>query len=381
MRVHCVYLFTDNLLNGDINIGNVNTIFNVNCGINSSSDSYFGNLHAPNVYAGTSVNTTFLDTPNTTDTPYLWPYTTGQITIGTATIIEQYVCTASNHLANKGYVDSMAGANLLPLTNIWTGTSNTYNNKIVLNTIEANTVSACNLFNNATTNGIFIGTSITNGNIIIGNQSTAGSVGDVNLRTLGSLNLGNYAGIINMGTNMIGGNFNICNSSTFTGLISIAATTPTSGVNVIDIGSLSTNVIIDCRQLVINSARDIGITAGTAGSGFRILSNSEHNFARGISFTNSNMVADKIVYGSITTTSAIGGQNLIVQSHTFPNSFPVAPTTMTISIYKTNTSADIVPTVTAITTTGFTTSCRCITNGGVAANSYYIMYIVIGNAV
>ncbi len=202
--------------------------FNVNCPLNSISPIYCTELHAANAYITTSLNTTFLDTPNTTDTPYIFPLTTGTITIGSATapIIGQRVCTAPTHLANKQYVDSLIQTSLLGLTNIWTGVSNTFNNTIIGNTITATAISSIvNLFNNLTTGtlniatgittgALNIGTNITNGNIIIGNDNTIGATGNLSLRAKNVADIGAgsasvFIGIgsptINIGTSIVGG--------------------------------------------------------------------------------------------------------------------------------------------------------------------------------
>lgn len=64
---------------------------------------------------------------------YLFPTTTGvinfatsasQILFGSSTALTSaFVPTASNHLTNKQYVDSVVGSNLIPLNNTWTGTN------------------------------------------------------------------------------------------------------------------------------------------------------------------------------------------------------------------------------------------------------------------
>lgn len=68
---------------------------------------------------------------------YLFPTTTGVINFATSasqilfgsstTLVSSKVPTANNHLTNKQYVDSVVGANLIPLNNTWTGI-NTFSN-------------------------------------------------------------------------------------------------------------------------------------------------------------------------------------------------------------------------------------------------------------
>ena len=130
--------------------------------------------------------------------------TAGSINIGSNTvpITSPCLCTLPSHLANKQYVDSHLSGGILPLTNVWTGTSNTFTTPILGNTINAYDVGTqVNLFSNIT-NGLVIGSSITSGHIIIGNHDTPGSQSDVALRTLRNLQLGSSAAAINMGINM-----------------------------------------------------------------------------------------------------------------------------------------------------------------------------------
>ena len=158
--------------------------------------------------------------------------TAGTINIGSNTvpITSPCLCTLPSHLANKQYVDSHLSGGILPLTNVWTGASNTFNNKIIENTIEATAVDASvNLFNNVTTGtinigsniasyasgyGINIGVSQTNSSIIIGNNTGVAGLGELTLRTLGYLNLAKFASGIEMGTSMTTGSITIGSSTT-----------------------------------------------------------------------------------------------------------------------------------------------------------------------
>jgi hypothetical protein len=249
----------------DIHIGNSGITLFVDSGIASVSPIYCSELHATNVYASTSVNTTFLDTPFTTDIPYLWPFVSGAITIGSATspIIGTRVCTANNHLANKQYVDSIIPSSLLPLTNVWTGTSNTFNNKIVVTSVEAPspftnltvfgnsttsqidfapslTTGILNMGNNMSGGNINIGaTSIPVGNatIIIGNDST-GATNPLTLRTLGTLSLGSKSAVINIGETTTNGQISIGTGLT-TGSITMGGTAQTGAMNIRTTGALN----------------------------------------------------------------------------------------------------------------------------------------------
>ena len=208
----------------NIHIGNSAITLFVDSGIASVSPIYCSELHAANIYASTSINTTFLDTPFTTDTPYLWPFTTGAITIGSATtpIIGNYVCTANNHLANKQYVDSMLSSTLIG------------------NTITSTNVSATtNIYSNLTTGSINIGTGLTTGTLTLGGTAESG---DIVLRTTGTLNLGVSASAINLGTTASTSNIiQTANSSTIslnlgntmtTGAINMGGALTTGSINV-----------------------------------------------------------------------------------------------------------------------------------------------------
>ena len=237
-----------------IRIGNSGITLYIDSGIASTSPIYCSELHAANVYAGTSVNTTFLDTPNTTDTPYIYPFVTGAITIGSATspIIGTRVCTNPTELANKHYVDTaLSGASILGLTNIWTGASNTFNNNIILNTINATAVGATvNLYNNLTTGSLNIGTGIITGGSINMGTNTSGivNIGTNQLLSSDRVNIGNNTGgqgTMNLGSKTI----NIGLSSTS---IQIGNGMPAGGVG-INVGSSTNTTTINGATLNLGS--------------------------------------------------------------------------------------------------------------------------------
>ena len=269
----------------DIHIGNAGITLFVDSGIASVSPIYCSDLHTANVYASTSVNTTFLDTPFTSDTPYLWPFVSGQIQIGSATspIIGNYVCTANNHLANKQYVDSALPTSLLGLTNVWTGTSNTFNNKIITTTIEApsvftnvflypnNTTSSINIGSGLTTGILNLGDNMSGGNInigatsipvgnatiLIGNDST-GATNALTLRTLGTLNLGSKSATINIGDIATATTINIGTALT-TGAITMGGASQTGSINIRTTGVLNMGVVSSAISIGTSTCPSISI--------------------------------------------------------------------------------------------------------------------------
>lgn len=310
------------------------------------------------------------------------------VNINSSSIITGQLYSDYSELGNMTFtndtIDTLAPTSTISLfPALTTGTtiigSSTSTTKIGNFNISANKIgitspsATIDLFPTLTTGIVNLAINGTNSAVNIGNSTDVGSFslsqGTINLNPKTTLNVANQIGT---------GNVNICNASTFNGVMNIASTTPTSGVNNIFMGSVSTTLTLRTRETTINSERDIYLNAGA--SPFRIVSNREHIFQGGITFSNSNMIRDKIVYGSINTTNGIGGNNITTQSHTFPNSFPSAPLNVQATIYG-STNANIIVQVSAITTTGFTTICRCTTNSAVSANSYRIMYVVIGDAV
>ena len=69
-----------------------------------------------------------------------------------------FVPTSNNQLCNKLYVDTVAsaGSSILPLTNVFTGTSNTFNNSLITNNIvqRSSGSSNINFYNTLSTNSI-----------------------------------------------------------------------------------------------------------------------------------------------------------------------------------------------------------------------------------
>jgi hypothetical protein len=67
-----------------------------------------------------------------------------------------FVPTSNNQLCNKLYVDTVAssGSSILPLTNVFTGTSNTFNNSLITNNIVQTSSSNINFYNTLSSNSI-----------------------------------------------------------------------------------------------------------------------------------------------------------------------------------------------------------------------------------
>ena len=137
--INCDTLNTINFNATNLNTDNIQGTTpssNITLYTNSTGNVTIGSPNSLNYINGPLYVNTIFNSPANTNA-FLFSTATGDVNLGSPTVplIGAYTCTASNHLANKGYVDSMVGVNLLPLPNIWTGTSNTYNNKIVVNTI------------------------------------------------------------------------------------------------------------------------------------------------------------------------------------------------------------------------------------------------------
>ena len=107
----------------------------------------FGSTTSTNNFSN-GINTRRLDSITLSDTFLLLTDHTGIINIGsdasfirfgstTAAPRTAYVPLTGQDLCNKSYVDSMSGTGLLSATNVWTGTSNTFNNVVNVNSISA----------------------------------------------------------------------------------------------------------------------------------------------------------------------------------------------------------------------------------------------------
>lgn len=122
--------------------------------------------------------------------------------------------------------------------------------------------STIGLFPALTTGIVNLATNGTNSAVNIGNSADVGSFslsnGTININPKTTLNVANQIGT---------GNVNICNANTFNGVVYIANTTPTSGANIINMGSTSTTININSFQTTITSSRDYTMNAG---SGFNI---------------------------------------------------------------------------------------------------------------
>jgi len=221
----------------------------------------------------------------------------GQVSTNTAPVNNSSLC-------NKLYVDSVAisGANILPLTNTFTGTMNTFDNKIKVSDItydtssitKTNTTDAVNLFN-TTTGNITIGSSgiIKLGTAIqatnLGMQAQGGGATNIelfkdiitgtvttcnNLVLSGSnYNCSGVNDIIRLTEKLTTGVLRICNSLT-TGAVYIADAALTSGsVNMCgsfifkinSIASIGTNDIINFFSNLTTGTLRIanGLTTGT----------------------------------------------------------------------------------------------------------------------
>jgi hypothetical protein len=403
------YLFTDAFTGGDVEFGNASTTLFIDSLIKTTTINTTtintSTLNASTANISTlNVSTKNASTINATtiNASTLNASTTNAINTNASYISCQELYTDYAELGNIAFsnetISTIAPASttitMFPtLTtggidfgkNMTTGTttigSSTSTTKIGNFNISANQIgitspsATIDLFPTLTTGTLNICTNATSaGAITIGQAAATGSFsvseGTININAKTTLNMGNQltTGTIVMGNQMTTGSYSLCNTSLFRGTLNIASDPHLTDTNTIRIGNTQSTINM-------NSA-----TLNLFATGL-ITSSSQHKFNGGITFNNSNFNADKIVYGRITTTNAIGGNGITQQTHTFPNSFPAAPPCITISIFKDNNDANIIPTITAISTTGFTTSLRCTTNTGVSANTYDIMYIVIGNAV
>ena len=133
---------------GSINIGS--TASDVNIGSSAS-----------NVYIGSSAS---------------------NVTIGSTTtpVRSAYVPLIGSDLCNKTYVDTAVSSvsNLLPTTNVWTGTSNTFNNTIYLgpSTSPQLSISDDSIATNNTALDLGLGDGVVTGSIEIGKDMTTGTV-------------------------------------------------------------------------------------------------------------------------------------------------------------------------------------------------------------
>lgn len=214
---------------------------------NSTGNVTIGSANSLNYINGPLyTNTIFTTTPS--DTAFLFSNTTGDVNLGSPTVplIGEYTCTLSKHLANKGYVDSIATTNLLPLTNTWTGTSNTFNNIIYAPNIDfppsaffggwlwqnIPTIQSIKIGSDSMTNTTSFSCGMNNGAVTIG--------GGINrTANVAIANTGGFSGTLVM-----------CDANTFTGTVKIATTAGT-GTNIVNIGSTSTTLTLNANTLNI----------------------------------------------------------------------------------------------------------------------------------
>ena len=196
-----------NQFGGSINIGRemLNGIIRIAASCTNTS-IYFGN-------DGNSGTVNF----NTNTTLNLGPYSK-TLNIGTnqfnvtdrINIGNNLTGSAGMNINSKGTINMGLNASAIQIGNTMLGTGVGINigNSAVLTNINGSTLNVgsnattLNVGTAMTTGSINIGTSITSGNIIIGNHDTLGGTGDLTLRTLDTLNLGNLASIVNMGTSV-----------------------------------------------------------------------------------------------------------------------------------------------------------------------------------
>jgi hypothetical protein len=242
-------------------------------------------LTSTNTWTGASntfnnvINTSKIDSITPSSTYNLLTSHTGALNIGiTASEISMgsssvpvrsaYLPLITTDLCNKSYVDSVAtgvGTSLLASTNTWTGTSNTFNNKVVVSNItyDTNTLSA-----SPTTNDIEL-FKTTTGNI------TIGSSGKVNLTNNFSL-----SGTIMSGTDTAG-QYNIMSGVTTgivrfghditTGIVAFGQAMTTGTVNFVspvsgtssatmNIGNSNTGSVNICSSSIASGQINIGFS-------------------------------------------------------------------------------------------------------------------------
>ena len=266
------YLFTDAFSGGDVYMGNASTNLYLSCPLSSSKSIKCIDLNASTLNVSTIANISTLN-------------------VSTANISTLNVSTLNASTTTFGIINN---------TTINTTTLNASTANIsFLKTTNISSISSSatnNLYPDSTTGILNICPNYTNGAINIGNSGDVGSFslsqGTININPKTTLNVANQIGT---------GNVNICNSNTFNGVLYIANTTPTSGANIISMGSTSTTINVNSFQTTITSSRDYTMNAG---SGFNIRYNrAQIPVSIGYSAntgTNVNGSVGRIMVGTIT---------------------------------------------------------------------------------
>ena len=185
----------------------------------------FGSSTSTNTFNNTII-TRRLDSVGPTGTFLLLTDHTGIINIGSdASFIRlgsvttpprtAYVPLTGLDLCNKTYVDSMSGSGLLSATNIWTGTSNTFNNVVNVDSISA-------------PSGTLIVSGIITGSDIL---STSGDFQNPTATASCRFARTTTSGTVNIATNQTTGTLNIGTATSRTGPINIGATGSTTTIN------------------------------------------------------------------------------------------------------------------------------------------------------
>jgi hypothetical protein len=326
------------------------------------------------------------------------------IQIGTGSVAN--TITIGNVSSTMNISSSMINLGNASTTQILVGNTS-MTGDIVLRTIGGlylgNYASTIQIGTGSVANTITIG-NVSTATLVVGNSSMTGTV---TLRTTGNLFLGTTATTINMGTTLGNNTISIGNASS---TLSLAGTTigignATTLTNAITIGNISSSVnmsgtiigntyksttatsAVTLFNNVTTSSIEIGngLTTGVINLGptnltADIVSNCNHQFNKGITFQNSNVQGDKILTGTILTTNGIAAGGFTIQIHTYTSSytFGSAPRIMA-QINSTTLSCNVIVQTENISTTGFMTVARNVTATSVAANSYAIQYLAIGD--
>jgi hypothetical protein len=187
----------------------------ITVGSSTTNTSFTNTLKANRIESTTNINTFALLSSHTARINI--GNNASSINIGSVTSPARTAYTAliGNDLCNKTYVDSVAGTSLLSATNVWTGTSNTFNNVVNVNSISAPS-----------------GTLTINSNINCTDVlSTSGDFQNPTATSACRFARTTTSGTVNIATNQTTGTLNIGTFSTRTGDINIGATTSTTTIN------------------------------------------------------------------------------------------------------------------------------------------------------
>lgn len=215
--IQTVNLDVDNLNTQNItapNLATASNVYNENTeDVNIGSNCNL--LTFRKLYTTTSAGYQYLES-NETSTPFAFmTNNSASITIGsnTSPIIGEYTCTSPTHLANKGYVDSVAGGGVsLSADNIWTG--NNFFENIGKNTTSNNLRLGYNM---GTGQQLFIGSATGEENVVIGIANQAITIGNGANRNaaLNICNSNNCVSDIRIGSNTtFNGSIHLADTST-----------------------------------------------------------------------------------------------------------------------------------------------------------------------